>query len=64
MSFICLCHHRLQVADQTCNFPDNFLGCENKAELGTVKFLSDDLAIECEGKEFGKCASKTFQPPR
>merc|ERR1711904_591299 len=46
------------VTDNTCRFPDNFLGCQNAAELGNVKFLTDDIKIECEGKE-SKCASKS-----
>merc|ERR1711904_181182 len=39
------------VSDNTCSFPNNFFGCQNTAELGNVKFLTDDLLIECEGKE-------------
>merc|ERR1712196_38992 len=39
------------VADNTCRFPENFFGCQNAAELGDVKFLSDDINIECKGKE-------------
>ena len=31
------------VTDGTCGFPDNLIGCENLAEAGKVKFLSDDL---------------------
>merc|ERR1712093_503062 len=46
------------VTDNTCRFPDNFIGCQNAAELGNVKFLTDDMKIECEGKE-GNCASKS-----
>jgi photosystem I subunit PsaN len=47
------------VTDGLCQFPQNFLGCENAAEKGDVKFLSDDLKIECEGTTDGKiCASK------
>lgn len=48
------------VTDGTCYFPNNMLGCENYAEVsGKVKFLSDDLKIECEGTQDGKiCASK------
>merc|ERR1739848_122111 len=29
------------VTDGTCAFPNNLIGCENLAELGDVKFLSD-----------------------
>merc|ERR1712023_604289 len=46
------------VTDKTCRFPDNFFGCQNAAELGNVKFLTDDIQIECKGKE-GNCASKS-----
>merc|ERR1712159_556938 len=46
------------VTDKTCSFPNNFFGCQNTAELGNVKFLTDDIKIECEGKD-GKCASKS-----
>merc|ERR1719473_56948 len=46
------------VSDGTCAFPDNFIGCQNAAELGNVKFLTEDLKIECQGS--GKsCASKS-----
>merc|ERR1712118_1367 len=44
------------VTDKTCSFPDNFLGCQVRAELGRVKFLTEDVKIECEGKE-GNCSS-------
>jgi len=33
------------VTDGTCEFPNNWVGCENAAETGSVKFLSDDLAL-------------------
>merc|ERR1712224_246858 len=46
------------VTDKTCRFPDNFLGCQNAAELGNVKFLTDDIKIECQSKE-GACTSKS-----
>jgi photosystem I subunit PsaN len=47
------------VTDGFCNFPDNIFGCVNAATRGDVKFLSDDLKVECEGTEAGKiCASK------
>ena len=38
------------VAYGSCAFPYNFLGCENLAEAGKVKFISDDLALECKGQ--------------
>jgi len=37
------------VTDGSCAFPNNWVGCENAAESGNVKYLSDDLALECEG---------------
>merc|ERR1712124_44742 len=46
------------VTDKTCSFPNNFFGCQNTAELGNVKFLTDDLKIECRGKE-KSCSSKS-----
>ena len=42
------------VTDGTCAFPNNIVGCENAAETGNVKYLSDDLKIECQGTESGK----------
>mmetsp|Transcript_31795 Transcript_31795/g.38434 ORF Transcript_31795/g.38434 Transcript_31795/m.38434 type:complete len:157 (-) Transcript_31795:273-743(-) len=39
------------VTDGTCAFPNNLIGCENVAEKGGVKFLSDDLELECEGTD-------------
>ena len=45
------------VADGTCTvFTNNFFGCENLAPA-PVKYLADDIALECEGKDAGKCAS-------
>jgi len=47
------------VTDGTCAFPNNLIGCENNAEMGNVRFVSDDLKYECEGIEDGKiCPSK------
>merc|ERR1711904_447397 len=46
------------VTDNSCSFPNNFFGCQNAAELGNVKFLTDDLLIECKGKE-KSCSSKS-----
>lgn len=44
----------------TCKFPDNFTGCEDLAKKQGVAFISDDLELECEGKEPGKCASNNL----
>ncbi|KAF8055286.1 hypothetical protein HT031_006812 [Scenedesmus sp. PABB004] len=48
------------VADGTCSFPQNMFGCETSAAryTGGVKFIADDYALECEGSDAGKCASK------
>ena len=47
------------VTDGTCGFPNNFIGCENLAEVGKVKFLSDDLEMECKGTGEGEvCKAK------
>jgi len=47
------------VTDGTCAFPNNLVGCENLAELGDVKFITDDLKLECEGVADGKiCPAK------
>merc|ERR1711998_626306 len=46
------------VTDKTCNFPKNFFGCQNAAELGNVKYLTDDIQIECKGKG-SSCSSKS-----
>jgi hypothetical protein len=50
------------VADGTCAFPQNMFGCESAAGGLTkgVKFIADDRALECEGKEAGKCASRAI----
>ena len=52
--------NRSTVADGTCQFPSNFFGCESAAGGLTkgVKFIAEDRALECEGKEAGKCASR------
>lgn len=44
----------------TCKFPENFTGCEDLAKLKKVPFLSDDLSLECEGKDKFKCGSNVF----
>ncbi|GFR49453.1 hypothetical protein Agub_g11513 [Astrephomene gubernaculifera] len=47
------------VYDGTCAFPDNFFGCEELAfKQGGVKYIADDLKIECEGKDPKECGSK------
>ncbi|XP_002973992.2 photosystem I reaction center subunit N, chloroplastic [Selaginella moellendorffii] len=44
----------------TCRFPYNFTGCQDLAKKQDVKFLSDDLKLECEGKDKYKCGSNVF----
>ncbi|KAG6532286.1 photosystem I reaction center subunit N, chloroplastic-like [Zingiber officinale] len=44
----------------TCKFPENFTGCHDLAKHKKVPFLSDDLEIECEGKDKYKCGSNVF----
>jgi len=47
------------VTDGYCQFPQNVFGCQNAAEKGSVKFLSEDMALECQGTADGKtCASR------
>ncbi|EFN52626.1 hypothetical protein CHLNCDRAFT_32470 [Chlorella variabilis] len=45
------------VSDGTCKFPGNWFGCDIGAVAGDVKFVADDIKLECTGKEAGKCAS-------
>ncbi|KAH7671054.1 Photosystem I reaction centre subunit N chloroplastic protein [Dioscorea alata] len=44
----------------TCKFPENFTGCQDLAKQKKVPFISDDLEIECEGKDKFKCGSNVF----
>lgn len=44
----------------TCKFPENFTGCQDLAKVKDVPFLSEDLKLECEGKDKYKCASNVF----
>ncbi|MCL7044924.1 hypothetical protein MKW94_015156 [Papaver nudicaule] len=44
----------------TCKFPENFTGCQDLAKRKNVPFLSDDLKVECEGKDKFKCGSNVF----
>ncbi|KAF6250768.1 chloroplast photosystem I subunit N [Scenedesmus sp. NREL 46B-D3] len=48
------------VADGTCRFPYNMFGCETAAAkyTGGVRFIADDYALECQGKEDTKCANR------
>lgn len=36
------------IADGTCAFPKNLFGCGNQRVAGDVKYISDDIKIECE----------------
>ncbi|KAL5225360.1 hypothetical protein ABZP36_011999 [Zizania latifolia] len=44
----------------SCQFPYNFTGCQDLAKQKRVPFITDDLEIECEGKEKYKCGSNVF----
>ncbi|XP_004502902.1 photosystem I reaction center subunit N, chloroplastic isoform X1 [Cicer arietinum] len=44
----------------TCKFPENFTGCQDLAKQKKVPFISEDLDIECEGKDKYKCGSNVF----
>ncbi|KAG1369968.1 Photosystem I reaction center subunit N, chloroplastic [Cocos nucifera] len=44
----------------TCKFPENFTGCQDLAKQKKVPFISEDLEIECEGKDKYKCGSNVF----
>ncbi|PKA57129.1 Photosystem I reaction center subunit N, chloroplastic [Apostasia shenzhenica] len=44
----------------SCKFPENFTGCQDLAKQKKVKFLTDDLELECEGKDKFKCGSNVF----
>ncbi|KAJ0580406.1 putative photosystem I reaction centre subunit N [Helianthus annuus] len=44
----------------TCTFPYNFTGCQDLAKTKKVPFISDDLELECKGKDKFKCGSNVF----
>ncbi|KAF0888133.1 hypothetical protein E2562_010836 [Oryza meyeriana var. granulata] len=44
----------------SCQFPYNFTGCQDLAKQKRVPFITDDLEIECEGKDKYKCGSNVF----
>ncbi|GFP92922.1 photosystem i reaction center subunit n chloroplastic [Phtheirospermum japonicum] len=44
----------------TCKFPENFTGCQDLAKQKKVPFISEDLALECEGKGKYECGSNVF----
>ena len=44
----------------TCTFPYNFTGCQYLAKQKKVPFLSEDLELECKGKDKFKCGSNVF----
>ncbi|ESQ31497.1 hypothetical protein EUTSA_v10005005mg [Eutrema salsugineum] len=44
----------------SCKFPDNFTGCQDLAKQKKVPYISEDLALECEGKDKYKCGSNVF----
>eukprot|EP00210_Caulerpa_lentillifera_P003403 g3247.t1 len=43
------------VQDGTCEFPSNFFGCDVKNVAGNVKYITDDIELECNANEPGKC---------
>ncbi|XP_076899168.1 photosystem I reaction center subunit N, chloroplastic-like [Bidens hawaiensis] len=44
----------------TCTFPYNFTGCQDLAKTKKVPFISDDIELECKGKDKFKCGSNVF----
>ncbi|GBF99053.1 photosystem I reaction center subunit N [Raphidocelis subcapitata] len=48
------------VTDGTCGFPTNFFGCDETSSKfnGGIKFIQDDVDLECAGAEKGRCASR------
>jgi hypothetical protein len=42
----------------------NVLGCDIGQYAGDVKYIADDIKIECEGKTDGKCASNLSIPQK
>jgi len=52
------------VADGTCKFPANVLGCDVGIYAGDVAYIADDAKLECQGQEAGKCASKISIPQK
>lgn len=36
------------VEDGTCAFPKNFVGCDIEPFAGKVKYITDDIEIECK----------------
>ncbi|CAK9144219.1 unnamed protein product [Ilex paraguariensis] len=44
----------------SCKFPENFTGCQDLAKQKKVPFLSEDLELECEGRDKYKCGSNVF----
>nr|ABR16050.1 unknown [Picea sitchensis] len=43
----------------TCQVPYNFTGCQDLAKIKNVPFLSEDMKLECEGKD-KYCGSNVF----
>ncbi|XP_060194971.1 photosystem I reaction center subunit N, chloroplastic-like, partial [Lycium barbarum] len=44
----------------TCKFPENFTGCQDLSKQKKVPLISEDLALECEGKDKYKCGFNVF----
>ncbi|CAA3015994.1 photosystem I reaction center subunit N, chloroplastic-like [Olea europaea var. sylvestris] len=44
----------------SCKFPENFTGCQDLAKQKKVPYISEDLELECQGKDKYKCGSNVF----
>ncbi|KAE9449812.1 hypothetical protein C3L33_18289, partial [Rhododendron williamsianum] len=44
----------------SCKFPENFTGCQDLAKQKKVEFLSEDIELECKGRDKYKCGSNVF----
>ncbi|GLT25125.1 hypothetical protein SLA2020_002760 [Shorea laevis] len=44
----------------SCKFPENFTGCQDLAKQKRVPFITDDLELECKGRDKFKCGSNVF----
>lgn len=42
------------VQDGTCQFPYNFFGCDIESVAGKVKYISDDIELECNVQTFNQ----------
>ncbi|PSC71745.1 Photosystem I reaction center subunit N [Micractinium conductrix] len=49
------------VTDGVCSFPNNWFGCDVGFVAGD-SIIKEDIKLECEGKDAGKCASNVNIP--